>query len=214
MCHVSCVCWGCVGFWRDNERQSSRTKSAQQDEKKIFSSLHADTQTHPHTPIHTRNSPRLHTQTTHAHNTQNTNTTLPIDQVFVSGLGNLRPSPDSNTDSVGPVTAMAGQYPAIESWQVGNMKERWRLVAKGDQQFITNHQEHNRSWKVWIDLMRLCYEMCHVVQCQVRFWKCLYATVCYRRLSFVTVFPCRYRDCDCNLSLIPCHNHDCNCVGN
>ena len=24
-----------------------------------------------------------------------------------------------------------------------------RLVAKGDQYFIINHQEHNRSWKVW-----------------------------------------------------------------
>ena len=24
-----------------------------------------------------------------------------------------------------------------------------RLVANGDQYFIMNHQEHNRSWKVW-----------------------------------------------------------------
>ena len=24
-----------------------------------------------------------------------------------------------------------------------------RLVAEGDQQFAMNHQEHNRSWKVW-----------------------------------------------------------------
>ena len=37
------------------------------------------------------------------------------------------------------------------------------LVASSDQQFIMNHQEHNRSWKVWIDVMRLRYEMCHVL---------------------------------------------------
>ena len=38
-----------------------------------------------------------------------------------------------------------------------------RLVATGHQQFIMNHQGHNRSWKVWIDVMRLFYEMCHVL---------------------------------------------------
>ena len=31
------------------------------------------------------------------------------------------------------------------------------------QQFIMNHQEHYRSWMVWIDVIRLCYEMCHVL---------------------------------------------------
>ena len=59
-----------------------------------------------------------------------------------------------------------------------------RLVAKGDQQFIRNHQEHNRSWKVWIDVMRLCYEMCHALQCYVQF---LYALVCCRMLSYAIV---------------------------
>ena len=38
---------------------------------------------------------------------------------------------------------------------------------KCDQQFLINHQEHNRNWKVWIGVMRLCYEMCHVLQCYV-----------------------------------------------
>ena len=38
-----------------------------------------------------------------------------------------------------------------------------RLVAQGDQQFIMGHQEHNRRWKVWIDVMRVCYEMCHAL---------------------------------------------------
>ena len=32
-----------------------------------------------------------------------------------------------------------------------------------DQQFIMDHQEHEGSWKVWIDVMRLCYEMCDVL---------------------------------------------------
>ena len=38
-----------------------------------------------------------------------------------------------------------------------------RLVARSDQQLSMDHQEHNRSWKVWIVVMRLCYEMCHVL---------------------------------------------------
>ena len=37
-----------------------------------------------------------------------------------------------------------------------------RLVAKGDQQFVMNHHEHNRR-KVWIDVLHLCYETCHVL---------------------------------------------------
>ena len=65
-----------------------------------------------------------------------------------------------------------------------------------DTQFIVNHQEHNRSWKAWIDVMRLCYDMCHVLKCYVIF---LYVLVCFRILSLLTAFPCRYRDCDCNL---------------
>ena len=31
----------------------------------------------------------------------------------------------------------------------------------------------------------------------------LFAFVCYRMLSLLTVFPCRYRDSDCNRELIP-----------
>ena len=53
-----------------------------------------------------------------------------------------------------------------------------RLVAKSDQQFIMNLQEHNRSWKVWIDVMRLFNEMCHVL---------LAVLACYRVLSHVIV---------------------------
>ena len=60
-----------------------------------------------------------------------------------------------------------------------------RLVAKGDQQFVTNHRKHNRSWKVWIDVMRLCYEMCHVLLCCVI---CLYVLACYRMLALLAVF--------------------------
>ena len=47
-----------------------------------------------------------------------------------------------------------------------------------------NHQEHDRSWKVWIDVMRLCYEMCHVLKCYVI---CLSLLVCYRMLSYAIV---------------------------
>ena len=45
---------------------------------------------------------------------------------------------------------------------VRNLKD---TSPKCEQQFIMNHQEHNRSLKVWIDVMRLCCEVCHVLQC-------------------------------------------------
>ena len=41
---------------------------------------------------------------------------------------------------------MVGQYPTIRKL-IGQKLQR--LVTKGDQYFIMNHQEHNRSWKVW-----------------------------------------------------------------
>ena len=34
---------------------------------------------------------------------------------------------------------------------------------KCDKRIRMNHQEHNLFWKVWIDVMRLCYEVCHVL---------------------------------------------------
>ena len=60
-----------------------------------------------------------------------------------------------------------------------------RLVARGEQQFIMNQQEHNRSWKASIDVLRPSFEMCHVLQCYGKFCRFLYAIVwlvCYRYL--------------------------------
>ena len=52
-----------------------------------------------------------------------------------------------------------------EGWKEGTTVAETRLPKKkkSDQQFIVNHQEHNHSWKVWIDMLRPCYEMCHVL---------------------------------------------------
>ena len=73
-----------------------------------------------------------------------------------------------------------------------------RLVAKSDQQFMMNPQEHNRSWKVW---MCCVYVVKRVMIRDVVLYICLflYAVECCRMLSLLMVFQCRYRDCDGNL---------------
>ena len=69
-----------------------------------------------------------------------------------------------------------------EGWKGGRKSGGHASKKKSDQQYIVHQQEH--SWKVWIDVMRLCYEMCHVLQWYVM---CLYVLVCYCMLSYVIV---------------------------
>ena len=123
-------------------------------------------------PIHPPSLPKLTNHTPHRQ-TANHQPTSPLPPP-------TNPQP-SHTRNVINRLCSGDRWKPFHRKLIGEKHER--LVAKSDQQFIMNHQEHNRR-RVWIDVLRQCYEMCHVLLCYVIF---MYVLVCYRMLLYVIV---------------------------